>query len=82
MNPRRIDTNLPPDDEQNEADFPEKIPQLSADLIALIDKLHPHRCIQPGQSEMMAHREAGKRALIDDLIEWVRYSNEKQEDGE
>lgn len=46
----------------------EKLPVYATDLVRALDKSHPHRCIQPGQSEIDAHRYAAKRELIDHLL--------------
>lgn len=43
------------------------LPSTVTGLIEELDKLYPHRCIQPGQSETDAHRYAGRRELIDEL---------------
>lgn len=46
--------------------------ELSAlDLIALLDRSHPHRNIAVGESEIEAHRRAGARDLIDELLAMV-----------
>lgn len=44
----------------------------SFDLIEALDRAYPKRCIQPGESLEDAHRYAGKRELIDELLELKR----------
>lgn len=41
-------------------------------LIEALDAAYPHQCILPGQPEWMAHREAGRRQLIDELLAAMR----------
>lgn len=38
------------------------------ELIAMLDAAFPHQCIQKNQTEIDAHREAGRRELIDELV--------------
>jgi hypothetical protein len=45
------------------------LPLGSYDLIKLLDKIYPHRCILPNETLESAHRYAGTRALIDELVE-------------
>lgn len=45
-----------------------KIPNLSTELIAQLDKAYPARCIQHNESATDAHRYAGRRQLIDELL--------------
>jgi len=47
----------------------EEIPVRSYDLIDLLDKIYPHRCILPNESLESAHRYAGLRMLIDELVQ-------------
>lgn len=37
-------------------------------LIEALDAAYPHQCILPGQPEWQAHRDAGRRQLIDELL--------------
>lgn len=37
-------------------------------LIEQLDKAFPHQCILPNEPEWKAHRYAGKRELIDELM--------------
>ncbi|MDR3473422.1 MAG: hypothetical protein P4M09_17320 [Devosia sp.] len=37
-------------------------------LIDMLNAAYPHQCIQLGQSETSAHRYAGRREMIDELI--------------
>jgi hypothetical protein len=59
---------------EKQDDLPEleEIPRDSYTLIDLLDKLFPHRCILPGQTMESAHRYAGLRQLIDELVELKR----------
>lgn len=45
-------------------------PALAADLVSELDAIYPAQCILPGQSPEDAHRYAGKRELIDELLAW------------
>lgn len=45
----------------------QQVPHFSRDLIAWLDRTHPPRCIEAGQSPEEAHRYAGARDLIDHL---------------
>lgn len=47
----------------------EVLPTFSKDLIALLDRAYPHKCIAPGETIESAQRYAAKRELIDELIE-------------
>jgi len=38
------------------------------DLIQMLDKEYPPRCITVDQTELMAHRYSGKRDLVDSLL--------------
>jgi hypothetical protein len=50
--------------------------ELSAlDLINLLDRVHPHRNISVGESEIEAHRRAGARDLIDELLAMAEEDN-------
>lgn len=44
------------------------IPQYSADLIGLLNKEYPKKCLKPNQNKEEALFYAGKRDLIDSLI--------------
>ena len=46
-----------------------KLPQFAADLVAALDEAFPHRCIKPGESPELAHRYAGKRELVEFLLQ-------------
>lgn len=46
------------------------LPYTSEALIKGLDEAIPHRCIRPGESQEEAHRYAGKRELIDFLLQW------------
>jgi hypothetical protein len=46
-----------------------QLPMLSTDLVEQLDTAFPHRTIQPGQTFDEAMYYAGKRALVDYLIE-------------
>jgi hypothetical protein len=45
-------------------------PASSKELLEWLDKEIPHRCIGPTEDEHSARHYAGKRALIDELIQW------------
>ncbi|MGY6517457.1 MAG: hypothetical protein ACXIUZ_01965 [Lysobacteraceae bacterium] len=45
------------------------LPHSAAELIAVLDKLYPVRCIRPGEDLNEAHRYAGCRELVDKLIQ-------------
>lgn len=60
--------------------FPVEFPVNSFDLIEVLDKATPHRCIAPGESLEQAHRYAGARELIDELVEWAREAREGEDD--
>ena len=45
------------------------LPALTEDLMKFLDRLYPHTCISPTETLEMAHRYAGKRELIDELLE-------------
>lgn len=54
------------------------LPYDTLELIEQLDKNFPHECIQPNESEIAAHRRAGKRELIDYLID-LRNKTEKRQ---
>jgi hypothetical protein len=45
-----------------------RIPDLSVDLIEKLNKEYPARCIKHNESAIDAHRYAGKRDLIENLL--------------
>jgi hypothetical protein len=45
-------------------------PSSSKELLEWLDEQIPHRCIAPNEDELTARHYAGKRALIDQLIQW------------
>lgn len=45
-------------------------PRVSSELIDLLDKSFPHRCLRLGEDVSEHHRYAGVREMIDELIEW------------
>lgn len=51
-------------------DTSEEMPRDSYELIDKLDEAFPHQCIGRNESEIAAHRYAGRRALIDWLINW------------
>lgn len=57
--------------------YAEQLPRDSFDLIALLDTMYPHQCIRPNEAPEAAHRYAGVRELVDELIEWKRASEEE-----
>lgn len=62
---------------KDQGEVAEDLPRDSYDLIGYLDKAYPHRCISPGESLEMAHRYAGIRQLIDELMEWKREEEDK-----
>lgn len=52
-------------DEDVEIDF---ATMTAYQLIEHLDAAYPHQCILPHQSEIDAHRQAGRRELIDELV--------------
>jgi hypothetical protein len=50
----------------------DKLPPDSSDLVAQLDAAFPPECIRKGQSLEDAHRYAGKRELVEFLIELKR----------
>jgi hypothetical protein len=59
-----------------------EIPRDSYDLINLLDKAYPHRCLALGESPEAAHRYAGARELIDELIALKQEELEGQDEDE
>jgi hypothetical protein len=57
-------------------DLPDEMPATSAELIALLNRTYPARCILPDETVSNAHRYAGARDLIDSLIEWQEETKE------
>lgn len=49
-------------------------------LIEALDAAYPHQCILPGQPEWQAHRDAGRRQLIDELLTAMRAERSASED--
>lgn len=54
-------------------DFPES----SRQLLELLNIHFPPRCIQHNEEEIHAHRYAGMRELIDELIVWQEEADEE-----
>ena len=48
----------------------EELPRDSYELIDLLDAVFPPRCILPGETVESAHRYAGIRQLVDELVQW------------
>lgn len=57
-----------------------QIPDLSVELIKKLDKDFPARCIKHNESAIDAHRYAGKRDLIDNLLIHLKRANERPGD--
>ena len=54
------------------------ISSLSArELISLLDTAYPNQCIRPGETLESAHRYAGARDLIDELIATLAEEDEE-----
>lgn len=52
-----------------EPDLAVDLERMSAiDLIAILDRLYPERCISPMDSLESAHRYAGRREMINELL--------------
>ena len=56
---------------------PFAVPPLSDELIKLLDKMNPARCIGHNESAIDAHRYAGRRALIDELLIHLQRAHER-----
>lgn len=52
------------------------LPRFSYELIDLLDKMYPHRCLMRGQSQEEALRYAGAREMIDELLDMKREETE------
>lgn len=53
------------------------LPFSAADLIEELDKQNPARCIKPDETLELAHRYAGKRELIDNLLARLQVTEKK-----
>jgi len=53
-------------------------PPMSFDLIKELDIAYPPLCILPGQSVEEAHRYAGKREMVDELLAWFASDKEAE----
>jgi hypothetical protein len=54
-----------------------KIRDLSVELIEDLDKAWPARCIKHNESAIDAHRYAGRRELIEELLTHLKRSRER-----
>lgn len=65
---------MPPNDQDQGHDplFTEALPHSSYDLIDALDRVFRPRCVSPGETMESAHRYAGMRSMIDDLVERKR----------
>lgn len=54
-----------------------KVPDLSVELIKKLDTEYPARCIKHNESAIDAHRYAGKRELIENLLQHLKRANER-----
>jgi hypothetical protein len=54
------------------------LPNTVPELIQMLDTKYPNRTIQPGQTELEAHRYAGSREVVDFLITALRLTEKKQ----
>ncbi len=60
-----------------------EIPRSSYDLIDLLDRAYPHRCIGQHESEKDARHRAGVRQLVDQLLNMKQEElDEAEEEGE
>lgn len=51
---------------------PDELPKNAYDLIRLLDKEYPHRCLRLNESVEEHQRYAGAREMIDGLVEWMK----------
>lgn len=51
-----------------EDELPDFATMSAYQLIDMLDAAYPHQCIAPGQTLELAHRYAGRRELIDELL--------------
>jgi hypothetical protein len=61
--------------EIEEQTLPE-FPQSSRELLVLLNHHYPARCIAYNESEISAHRYAGMRELIEELVVWQEEADE------
>lgn len=61
--------------EKEEHTLPE-FPTSSRELLVLLHKHYPARCVAYNESEISAHRYAGMRELIDELMVWQEEADE------
>tara|TARA_B110000908_G_C10149202_1_gene400521 strand:- start:370 stop:585 length:216 start_codon:yes stop_codon:yes gene_type:complete len=66
--------------ETEEQTLPE-FPTSSRELLVLLHKHYPARCIAYNESEISAHRYAGMRELIDELMVWQEEADETPSTG-
>ena len=66
--------------ETEEQTLPE-FPTSSRELLVLLHKHYPSRCIAYNESEISAHRYAGMRELIDELMVWQEEADETPSSG-
>ena len=66
--------------EIEEQTLPE-FPQSSRELLVLLDHHYPARCIAHNESEISAHRYAGMRELIEELVVWQEEADETPSTG-
>ncbi len=62
--------------ENEELDLPE-FPLSSRELLVLLHEHYPPRCVAYNESELSAHRYAGMRELIDELLVWQEEADEE-----
>lgn len=60
----------------------EEMPRDSYALIELLDRVLPHACVGRNESEIEAHRRAGMRELIDELLNWMYEEKEQDESSD
>ena len=53
-----------------------ELPASSRELIELLNDFYPHRCVALGEPETAAHRYAGIRELVDELVTWQAEQDE------
>lgn len=54
------------------------LPNSVPELVKMLDTKYPNKTIQPGQTELEAHRYAGSREVVDYLLNALRLTERKQ----
>lgn len=56
--------------DSTEIDLPEELPLSSLELIGLLDRAFPPRCVRLNETMEEAQRYAGIRELVEELLVW------------